>query len=222
MMTEREVATSVTEVEFPDPLPRSYYDQPTLAIARDLLGKTLWRRTEEGVVGGIIVETEAYITAIDPASHNYRRPTKRAAAMYGPPGHAYIYFTYGMYHCLNVVTEPDGQSAAVLLRAIQPTFGLDLMARRRGASKESRDLARGPGRLCQALALNLADNRADLTGDALWISETPDQPALASASIATSPRIGISQGVDLPWRFYIAGNASVSGLRLARASKTAN
>src|SRR5579884_1457925 len=152
MMSEPQFVTTTTEVDFPAPLPRSYYDQPTLAIARDLLGKTLWRRTEEGVVGGIIVETEAYITAIDPASHNHARPMKRAAAMFGPPGRAYVYFTYGMYHCLNVVTEPEGQSAAVLLRAIQPIFGLELMARRRGATGSAiavRDLARGPGRLCQ-------------------------------------------------------------------------
>jgi DNA-3-methyladenine glycosylase len=222
MMSEPEAVTTVTEVEFPVPLPRSFYDQPTLAIARDLLGKTLWRRTEEGVVGGIIVETEAYVTAIDPASHNHRRPTKRAAAMYGPPGRAYIYFTYGMYHCLNVVTEPDGQSAAVLLRAIQPTFGLDLMARRRGATSDSRDLARGPGRLCQAFALTLADNRTDFIGETLWISALPDQPSLPNTSIVASPRIGISQGVDLPWRFYIADNASVSGPRLVRAPKTSS
>jgi DNA-3-methyladenine glycosylase len=209
--------TYMRDTTFPAPLPCTYYEQPTLDIARDLLGKTLWRRAPAGVVGGVIVETEAYITAIDPASHNYRRPTKRAATMFGPPGRAYVYFTYGMYHCLNVVTEPEGQSAAVLIRAIAPTHGIALMTQRCPPTRPLRDLARGPGRLCQALALTITDNGTDLQSDALWLSATPDQPPLASERIATSPRIGISQGVDLPWRFFIAESRAVSGPRVVKA-----
>ncbi len=192
------------------PLPPAYYTQPTLVLARDLLGKTLWRRTADGVVSGIIVETEAYISACDPASHNYRRPTKRSQTMFGPPGHAYIYLTYGMYHCLNVVTEPPGQSAAVLIRAIAPVAGRELMAAR-CPRRAPRDLGRGPGRLCQALALTIADNGLDLTGDALWLSHSPDMEPLDPARVATSTRIGISQGLDLPWRFFIRACRAVSG-----------
>ena len=194
----------------PAPLAPTYYQQPTLELARDLLGKALWRRTAEGVAGGIIVETEAYIAAIDPASHNYRRPTKRAMTMYGPPGHAYIYFTYGMHHCLNVVTEPVGTSAAVLVRALLPIAGQDVMATRCHKTAP-RDLGRGPGRLCQALALTTADDGTDLTGDALWLSLAPPATALDPIEIGISPRIGISQGMDLPWRFFVRGSAALSG-----------
>lgn len=193
----------------PAPLPHDYYEGPTLDLARDLVGKTLWRRTPAGIVAGIIVETEAYISAIDPASHNYRRPSKRSATMFGPPGHAYIYLTYGMHHCLNVVTEPTGTSAAVLLRAIAPTHGRDLMAARCPRSAV-RDLGRGPGRLCQALALTVADDGTDLTGPALWLSPTPGF-IIAPNQIATSARIGISQGIDLPWRFFLRGHPALSG-----------
>ncbi len=109
------------DAAFPPSLPAAYYHAPTLDLARDLLGKTLWRQTLGGVVAGIIVETEAYILAIDPASHNHRKPSPRSRTMFGLPGHAYVYLTYGMHHCLNVVTEPEGVSAAILVRALMPT-----------------------------------------------------------------------------------------------------
>src|SRR5579883_950448 len=143
----------------PPPLPRDYYTQPTLDLARDLLGKTLWRRADAGVVAGIIVETEAYIAAIDPASHNYGRPSPRAATMFGPPGYAYVYLNYGMHYCLNVVAGPEGHSEAVLLRALLPTHGREIMAAR-CPKTALRDLCRGPGRIGRALALSLADNGA--------------------------------------------------------------
>lgn len=197
------------------PLPRAFYDRPTLTVARALLGKTLWRRTTEGLVAGIIVETEAYVSAIDPAAHGHQRPTPRSASMHGPPGHAYVYFTYGMHTCLNCVTEPAGTSAAVLIRAAQPVHGLDLMRQRRPAGIADRDLARGPARLCQAFALTRADDGTDLTGDALWIEETPAWPA--DAPVATSPRIGITRAVELPWRFFIPGSPWVSGPAVVRA-----
>ena len=192
------------------PMPHAYYEQPTLAIARDLLGKTLWHTDDDGIVGGIIVETEAYISAIDPASHNHRKPAKRSMTMFGPPGHAYIYLTYGMHHCLNVVTEPEGTSAAVLIRAVAPVTGREHMAMRCPRCAV-RDLGKGPGRLCQAFGLSTVQNGLALTGDTLWISETPDTEPLDPARIATSPRIGISQGIDLPWRFFIREHPAVSG-----------
>lgn len=200
----------MAEPRLPSPLAHAYYEQPTLDLARDLLGKTLWRADTVGVVGGIIVETEAYISAIDPASHNYRKPSKRSMTMFGPPGHAYIYLTYGMHHCLNVVTEPAGASAAVLIRAVGPTAGRDLMAARCPRCP-TRDLAKGPGRLCAAFDLTIAQNGIDLTGDVLWISESPDSDPLDPGQIATSARIGITQGIDLPWRFFIRDHPAVSG-----------
>src|SRR5690242_9703710 len=155
-------------------LPPAFYARPTLEVARALLGKTLARRTDAGVAAGVIVEVEAYIAAVDAAAHGYGGPTPRTRSMFGPPGRAYVYRSYGMHFCLNVVTEPEGQAAAVLIRALAPSRGLDLMRARRGTAISDRDLCRGPGRLCQALALTLADDSASLSGPDLWIAETPD------------------------------------------------
>ena len=190
------------------PLPRAFYARPTLDVARDLIGKTLLRRTADGLAGGVIVETEAYVAAIDPASHAYRGKTPRNASMFAAPGTAYVYRSYGIHSCLNVVTETEGVAAAVLLRAIRPTIGLDLMRRRRGVAIRDRDLARGPGRLCQALALTIADDGDDLLGADLWIAETPN---LEPLTIGATPRIGITQAADWPWRFVVAGERHVSG-----------
>jgi DNA-3-methyladenine glycosylase len=190
------------------PLPHAFYDRPSVEVARDLLGKTLWRRTEAGLTAGIIVETEAYDGANDPASHAWRGRTQRNAVMFGPPGYAYVYFTYGMHYCINAVTGPVAQASAVLLRAIQPTVGLDIMREQRGAYIPNRDLARGPGRLCQALGITTADGGADLAGDALWISKSGASPDLL---IATTPRIGITRAAERPWRFVICDNRYVSG-----------
>ncbi|HEU4785395.1 MAG TPA: DNA-3-methyladenine glycosylase [Ktedonobacterales bacterium] len=199
-------------------LTRAFYARPTLDVARDLIGKTLCRQTEDGVTAGIIVETEAYVAAIDPAAHGYRGKTPRNAVMFGPPGRAYVYFTYGMHYCLNVVTEEDGIAAAVLLRALEPMVGISLMRVRRGERIADRDLARGPGRLCAAMALTVADNGLDLQGDALWLMETPDFPP--DASIVATPRIGITQAADWPWRFVLAGSRWVSGRAVSPALAT--
>lgn len=201
------------------PLPRAFYDRPTLAVARDLLGKLLLRRTADGVAGGVIVETEAYVAAIDPASHGFRGQTPRNRSMFGGPGMAYVYRSYGIHYCLNAVTEAEGAAAAVLIRAIRPQVGLALMRARRGERIADRDLARGPGRLCQALALTVADDGVDLLGSALWIAEPPESaPALR---IATTARVGISQAADWPWRFVVVGDPYVSarGVRAPEASK---
>ena len=191
------------------PLPRTFYDRPTLDVARDLIGKTLLRRTAEGVAGGMIVETEAYVSAIDPSAHGFRGQTPRNRSMFGEPGRAYVYRSYGIHFCLNVVTEGEGVAAAVLIRAIRPQVGVELMRARRGGRVAERDLARGPGRLCQALALTLADDGADLLGSALWIAEPPASDG--ALPIIATPRVGITQAADWPWRFVVAGDAYVSG-----------
>ena len=190
------------------PLPRAFYEGATLDVARALIGKTLARRTPAGLTAGVIVETEAYVAAIDPSAHAYRGRTKRNQTMFGEAGHAYVYFTYGMHHCLNVVTEGEGEACAVLIRAIEPREGIALMRERRGAHIPDRDLARGPGRLCAALALTVADDGSDLLGPDIWIAETPDTPP--TLPIATTPRIGITRAADWPWRFVVVGSPFVS------------
>jgi DNA-3-methyladenine glycosylase len=190
------------------PLPRAFYDRPTLEVARDLIGKTLLRRTAEGVTGGLIVETEAYIAAIDPSAHAYRGQTPRNRSMFAEPGAAYVYRSYGIHYCLNVVTEGAGVAAAALIRAIRPQIGAELMRWRRGERISDRDLARGPGRLCQALALTTADDGADLLGSQLWLTETLGQAG--ALTIATTPRVGITQAADWPWRFVVVGDPYVS------------
>jgi DNA-3-methyladenine glycosylase len=195
---------------FGAPLPRSFYARPTLDVAREVVGKTLARRTPEGLAAGIIVEAEAYVAAIDPAAHGFNGRTPRVRSMFGEPGHAYVYRSHGLHWCLNLVTEREGEAAAVLLRALEPTAGLEVMRRRRGERIPDRDLCRGPGRLCQALGVTLALDGADLTapGAALWVCETATSHV--EFAVATSPRIGISRAADWPWRFYVPGNRYVS------------
>lgn len=198
------------------PVPLTFFEGATLDVARALIGKTLARRTARGLTAGIIVEVEAYAGALDPASHAYRAMTPRNRSMFGPAGRAYVYLSYGMHCCINIVTEREGEAAAVLVRALQPTYGLALMRERRGASIGDRDLCRGPGRLCQALDITREQDGADVMvgcgmggEDGLWVAETGDWAV--DSPVATSPRIGITRAVDWPWRFYVAGNRFVSG-----------
>jgi DNA-3-methyladenine glycosylase len=187
-----------------EPLSPEFYDRATLDVARDLLGCVLVRESPGGRAAGRIVETEGYVPLIDPASHAYRRRTNRNAPMWGPPGRAYVYFTYGMHYMVNLVTEPEGQAAAVLVRALEPLEGVDLMHQRRGVDKV-RLLCSGPGKLCQALGIGAALNGAALQGpDLLVLSGDPVR------EIVSTTRIGITRGVDLPWRFYEAGSNWVS------------
>jgi DNA-3-methyladenine glycosylase len=203
----------------PRVLPRRFYRRPTLDVARDLLGLVLVHETAEGLASGVIVEVEAYIGEDDPACHAAPGPTPRNAPMYGEPGHAYVYFNYGMHHLVNVVTEPRGVPAAVLVRALEPLDGVALMERRRGSARSGRapavhDLCRGPGNLTRALGIGPSENRADLTtgprasGEAsrLWIEDR----GLPIGRVAWSPRIGISVGRDRPWRCVIAGHPCLS------------
>ena len=185
-------------------LPRSFFTRDTITVARALLGQVLQHRTAEGLAAGRIVEVEAYLGEDDPASHAFRGPRGRAEVMFRRGGIAYIYFSYGMHWCMNVVTGPAGTGGAVLLRALEPTAGIPLMQRRRGREKAT-DLASGPGKLAQALGIDRAQNAADLTRSALTILSAPPPERIAS-----SPRIGITRAADWPLRFYIPGSPHVS------------
>lgn len=188
-------------------LPRSFYARPTLEVARRLLGKRLVRVVRGRRVAGIIVETEAYMGPADVASHARHGATSRAAPMFGEPGHAYIYFTYGMHYCMNCVTEPAGSGTGVLIRALEPAEGVELMRRNRGAHLPDHDLTNGPAKLCQALDLDKRLNRADLLGDTLWIE---DAPAVPPRKIGKSARVGIRRGREHQWRFYRKDSPFVS------------
>ena len=199
------------------PLPRRFYARPATTLARDALGRVLVCDGPAGRVAGVIVETEAYDGERDPASHAYRGPTARNRVMYGAPGHAYVYIIYGMHVCLNLVAETPGHAAAVLVRALEPLAGLELMQRRRSGAAWER-LARGPGNLGRALALTLGHNGADLTRGPIWLS---DRPRRRSAHrVATGPRIGIRRGVERPWRYWLDGHPCVSARRRAGTPPT--
>jgi DNA-3-methyladenine glycosylase len=186
-----------------DILPRSFYNRPTLKVARDLLGKLL----VHGATAGMIVETEAYLGSDDLAAHSARGITDRTRVIFGPPGHAYVYLIYGMYECLNLVAEPEGKPGCVLIRALQPISGLDEMQRRRPAARKPERLASGPGRLTLALGITRALNGADVTSPPLTVQRWTGAPRFR---IATTPRIGITHCADWPLRFIIAGNPYVS------------
>ncbi|MCL6520330.1 MAG: DNA-3-methyladenine glycosylase [Armatimonadetes bacterium] len=186
------------------PLPREFYAGNTLDVARALLGKVLVHITDDGTIAGRIVETEAYLCN-DPACHASRGETARNSVMFGEPGHAYVYFTYGMHFCFNAVTGPKGVGEAVLIRAAEPLDGIEIMAEKRGTD-DIINLANGPGKLCRAFGLDRRHNGRDLTLSKLFITDDGYVPA----EIVTATRIGIRLATDKPWRFYIAGNPYVS------------
>ena len=193
-------------------LRREFFARDPIVLARDLLGRVLFSKTPDGLLAGRIVETEAYRGEHDPASHAFRGRTARNAGMFGPPGHAYVYFTYGMHYCLNVTAESPGTAGAVLLRALEPLAGINLMRARGDRGPESR-LFSGPGKIGRAFGLTLKDNGRDFTRGPLGIAAgTPPSPG----QIAVSRRIGISRAVDFPYRFSMIGSRSVS----ARVPKT--
>ena len=199
-------------------LSRSFYDRPTLDVARDLLGQVLVHNRRGVPTSGVIVEVEAYIGESDPACHAAPGPTVRNAPLYGLPGHAYVYLNYGIHYMVNVVTESAGSPAAVLIRALDPLDGIAVMRRRRaraakgrtkrsGATIATRDLCRGPGNLTMAMGITLGENRVDLLGDRLFIEDR----GFELGPIAWGPRIGIRVGIDTPWRAWIADHPAVSG-----------
>ncbi|MCM2276525.1 MAG: DNA-3-methyladenine glycosylase [Oligoflexia bacterium] len=191
-------------------LPEEFYGRDTLAVARELLGKILLVRSGDSVLVARIVETEGYRGG-DPASHSARGETPRSSVMFGPPGRAYVYFIYGMYEMLNFVTELRGTPGAVLIRAVEPLAGEELMWKRRKTARTRHHLTSGPGKLCRALGIRLSHNGLPLSGPELEVRD--DGFAVQSAGIACSPRVGISSGKDAYWRYFIAGNAFVSRAR---------
>lgn len=193
-------------------LPRDFYARPTLDVAESLIGKVLVHRSADGLTSGTIVEAEAYIGEDDPACHAAPGPTRRNKPLYGPPGFAYVYLNYGIHFLFNAVTEADGHPAAVLIRALEPVDGLELMRARRAADRASgvvpdHELCKGPGSLARAMGITLADNIADLCGTTIFIEDrgTPKR------RVRWSPRIGIRVGLDRAWRVYAVDSRSVSG-----------
>ena len=196
------------------PLLRGFYERSTLVVAADLVGKVLVHRTSHGLTSGVIVEVEAYVGEEDPACHAAPGPTRRNAPMYGQPGHAYVYLNYGVHFLFNIVTEPEGLPAAVLVRALAPIDGLSLMRRRRarvaGPSRVADEaLCRGPGNLTRAMGITLRDNRLDLCGSRLAVEERGG----FSGRLVWSPRIGISVGAERLWRCHVADHPAVSSTR---------
>jgi DNA-3-methyladenine glycosylase len=235
-------------------LPRDFFDRPAVAVAPDLLGCLISHQTAEGLVTVRLTEVEAYAGEADPASHAFRGRTARVEVMYGPPGHAYVYFTYGMHFCVNLVCQPAGQASAVLLRAGQVIEGVPLAAARRfgaagldgrtgpagtpspdgvaspggaagpdGAGRRpsqrrppraaALDLARGPARLCEALAIDRAQNGADAVSPASPLRVSAPLTPVPAADISHGPRVGVSRAADVPWRFWITGDPAVSPYR---------
>ena len=180
----------------------------------------LEHETADGLVAVMLTEVEAYAGSIDPASHSFRGKTGRNAVMFGPPGHAYVYFTYGMHFCANVVCSPPGVATGILLRAGRVVVGEDLARRRRGfdSARSPRDLARGPARLCQALAVNRSQDGQDLldpSGTLRLRAAVGHERAAEPLAIEAGPRVGVSQAADIPWRFWLAQDPTVSPYRRA-------
>jgi DNA-3-methyladenine glycosylase len=187
-------------------LPKSFYERSTVRVARELLGQTLVHETSEGVVSGRIVETEAYLPKNDPGCHAARGKTPRNEPMFGPAGHAYVYFCYGNHFMFNVVTEREGVPAAVLVRALEPLSGSPLMAKRRKRFEvHEAGLTNGPGKLVQALGIHRSHNRASLLKRPLYIEKTPRK-----GKVGVTTRIGLTDGAELPLRFYLVNNRYVS------------
>jgi DNA-3-methyladenine glycosylase len=186
---------------------RTFYARPADVVAPELIGFVLVHATPEGTAAGRIVEVEAYLGSRDAAAHSFRGKTARNASMFGPAGRAYVYFSYGMHYCINVVVGGPERGQAVLLRALEPLAGIDLMRARRGRD-DLRDLCRGPGRLTQALGIGPEHDGADFVRGKLGIWRPRD--VAEEIDVAIGPRIGITKAADLPLRFSARGNRFVS------------
>ncbi|MFI9271977.1 DNA-3-methyladenine glycosylase [Kitasatospora sp. NPDC052896] len=193
-----------------DPLPHSFFARPAPEVAPDLLGRVLRCTLPAGTVELRLTEVEAYQGPDDPASHAHRGPTARNAVMFGPPGYAYVYFTYGMHFCVNLVCGPGGVPGAVLLRAGEVVAGLELARGRRTTSRRDTDLAQGPARLTTALGIDRSHDGADLDGPVLRLFPGTPPPA---ERIRSGPRTGIAQAAETPWRFWTEGEPTVSPYR---------
>ncbi len=211
-MPESHALTQTAQIH---PLNRAFYNRDPRRVARELLGKVLVRRAEvpKSPLTARIVEVEAYLGEKDPAAHSAAGNTARTAVLFGPPGHAYVYFIYGNYYCLNVSCEPEGRAGGVLFRAVEPLSGVDEMAQARGIEihgpVDLHKLTSGPGRLCEAFGITRArDNGGDLTsvGSSLWIGDD----GYRARGIRTTLRIGITKAAEKPWRYVLDGNPFVS------------
>ncbi|MFU8853992.1 DNA-3-methyladenine glycosylase [Micromonospora sp. SL1-18] len=192
---------------------RAILSQPAPLVAPCLLGWTLTHRTAEGKVAVQLTEVEAYAGQADPASHAWRGPSARNAVMFGPAGWLYVYLSHGLHYCANIVTGPDGEASAVLLRAGRVIEGASLAQSRRGERVAERSLARGPGNLGQALALTREHNGSDLLDDGPLILSPPPGPI---GPVLSGPRVGVSRAHDWPWRYWLAGDPTVSAYRRGR------
>ncbi|MGY5074934.1 DNA-3-methyladenine glycosylase [Streptomyces griseus] len=196
------------------PLTRDFFDRSVLEVAPDLLGRTLVRRAEEGTIELRLTEVEAYAGEVDPGSHAFRGRTARNGVMFGPPGHTYVYFTYGMWHCLNLVCGPEGRASGVLLRAGEIELGAGLARHRRVTARNDKELAKGPARLATAL-----DVDRDLNGSDLFDGPAPALSVLQGTPpprdlVRSGPRTGVGgDGAHQPWRFWIEGDPTVSPYR---------
>jgi DNA-3-methyladenine glycosylase len=211
---EGEKAAATLKAARWQPLSRDFFDAPPEQVSRLLLGKILVRRGRDGLLAGRVVETEAYLGEHDAAAHAASGKTARNAVLYGPPGHAYIYNIYGLHACLNVSCLPDGDPGGVLFRALEPLQGIPEMRRNRGLSESAgvHQLTSGPGKLCQAMGITRAeDNGVDLTRAEGRLSLVEDD--FQCGEIRVTPRIGITKAADWPLRFFLGGNACVSGRR---------
>ena len=188
-------------------LPPGFYDRETEIVAREMLGTVLECETPDGLASGIVVETEAYLGEHDLACHAAAGRTRRTERLYGPPGFSYVYFIYGMYWCFNAVTRAEHQPSAVLVRAIEPVEGIDLMRSRRPKARRDVDLTNGPGKLCIALGIDGSHNSNPLDRSPLRIREGNHVP---DREVTVTPRIGITQSADWPLRWFVTDNAFVS------------
>ena len=196
-----------TRRRLPPALPASFYDRPTEQVARDLLGAVLACESEDGLTAGRIVETEAYLGAHDAACHGVFGLTSRTEMLFGAPGTAYVYFIYGVHWCFNAVTLPAGHPSAVLVRALEPIAGIEIMRRRRPRARRDVDLTNGPGKLSQALGIDRSHDGLSLQRGPLTIRRGT---AVPDDAVCVSPRIGITRAADWPLRWFVRDNAHVS------------
>lgn len=194
-----------------DRLTRDFFDRPVLEVAPDLLGRVVVHEHPQGRVAVRLSEVEAYDGPNDPGSHAYRGRSARNATMFGPPGHVYVYFTYGMHHCMNLVCGPPGWPTGVLLRGGRVVEGVELARARRPTAKNDRDLARGPARLVEALGLGRGDDGADVCADGPLLIRPGEPPA--GDAVRSGPRVGLRQAATFPWRFWIEDDPTVSAYR---------
>ena len=203
----RDAAPPARRSRIAEALPAAFYDRETEVVSRELLGAILWCRTNEGVTAGRIVETEAYLGEHDPACHAAAGFTDRTRHLYGPPGISYVYFIYGVHWCFNVVTREAGLPSAVLVRAIEPLSGLELMRPRRAAARRDADLTNGPGKLCAALGVDARHNALPLNSPPILVRSGS---AVPDSRVVITPRIGIRECADWPLRWFVSDSPYVS------------